>query len=106
VNQVSAYVADLVAKNNLPDKLFLMHQFRLDMLPDRQKIVWRPGLGMVFHADGFGPQSEKRKVLAALHLPGPPFATGFKLFYRDDPDLMTPAQAMSLTPRPDLITYQ
>jgi hypothetical protein len=106
INGVSAYVADLVARGNLPEKLFLVHQFRQDMLPDRQKIVARPGLASVFHADGFGPQSEKRKVYAALRLPGPPFHIGFKLFYRDDPDLMTPAQAMSLRPQPDLITYQ
>jgi hypothetical protein len=106
INEVSAYVADLTAKNHLPEKLFLMHQFRLDMLPDREKIVPRDGLAMVFHADGFGPQSEKKKVYAALDLPGPPFHIGFKLFYRDDPDLMSPTQAMALRPQPDLITYQ
>jgi hypothetical protein len=106
INEVSAYVQGLVQKNNLPEKIFLVHQFRLDMLPDREKIVARPGLSTVFHADGFGPQSEKKKVYAALELPPPPFHIGFKLFYKDDPDLMTPAQAMALQPAPDLITYQ
>jgi hypothetical protein len=106
VNSVSAYVAGLVAKNNLPEKLFLIHQFRLDILPDRQNIVARPGLATVFHADGFGPQKEKKEVYGVLKLPPPPFRIGFKLFYKDDPDLMTPAQAMALTPQPDLITYQ
>jgi hypothetical protein len=106
INGVTAYVQGLVQQNNLPEKLVLIHQFRLDMLPDRQNIVARPGLATVFHADGFGPQSEKKKVYAALELPPPPFHIGFKLFYKDDPDLMTPAQAMALQPAPDLITYQ
>lgn len=106
INGVSQYVQGLVQKNNLPEKLLILHQFRLDMFPDREKIVARPGLATVFHADGFGPQSEKKEVYAALKLPPPPFRIGFKLFYKDDPDLMTPKQAMELQPAPDLITYQ
>jgi hypothetical protein len=106
INDVSSYVAGLVKANNLPEKLFLVHQFRLDMLPDRAKIVNRPGLATVFHADGFGPQKEKKEVYAALSLPGPPFHIGFKLFYKADTGLMTPTQAMALKPQPDLITYQ
>ena len=106
VNSVSSYVADLVQKDNLPEKLFLVHQFRLDILPDRKNIAARPGLATVFHADGFGPQREKKEVYGVLKLPPPPFRIGFKLFYKDDPDLMTPTQAMALRPQPDLITYQ
>jgi len=106
INAVSSYVAGLVQAHNLPEKLFLVHQFRLDMLPDREKIVHRPGLATVFHADGFGPQKEKKEVYAALKLPGPPFHIGFKLFYKADTGLMTPTQAMALTPQPDLVTYQ
>jgi hypothetical protein len=106
INGVSDYVAGLVKANNLPEKLFLVHQFRLDMLPDREKIVPRDGLAVVFHADGFGPQKEKKEVYQALALPGPPFHIGFKLFYKADTGLMSPAQAMALQPQPDLITYQ
>ena len=106
INGGSDYVAGLVKANNLPEKLFLVHQFRLDMLPDRQNIVPRDGLAVVFHADGFGPQKEKKEVYGVLKLPPPPFRIGFKLFYQDDPGLMTPAQAMALKPQPDLITYQ
>ncbi len=106
INGVSDYVAGLVKANNLPEKLFLVHQFRLDMLPDRSKIVPRDGLAIVFHADGFGPQKEKKEVYKALALPGPPFHIGFKLFYKADTGLMSPAQAMALQPQPDLITYQ
>ena len=35
INGVTEYVQGLVQKNNLPEKLVLIHQVRLDMLPDR-----------------------------------------------------------------------
>jgi hypothetical protein len=106
INAVSAYVADLTSAAKLPQKPFVIHQFTRPMLPDRREIVARPGLAVIFHADGFGTPGLKRGVYADLALPGVPFAIGFKLFYRADIPTLTPAQAMALRPRPDLITYQ
>jgi hypothetical protein len=106
INAVSSYVAGLVAANRLPQKAFVVHQFTLPMLPDRTRIANRPGLAVIFHADGFGTQELKKGVYRTLALPGPPFHIGFKLFYKADTRTMTPAQAMALRPQPDLITYQ
>jgi hypothetical protein len=106
INAVSSYVAGIAAKNRLPEKVFLVHQFRTQMLPDRPKIAARPGLATIFHADGFGTQELKKGVYRTLALPGAPFHVGFKLFYKADTNMMSPAQAMALRPQPDLITYQ
>src|SRR3954447_16184877 len=106
INAVSAYLQDLVASNNLPQKAFVIHQFTTTMLPDRQRIVARPGLATIFHADGFGTQQLKKGVYRQLALPGLPFRIGFKLFFAEDTDTMTPTEAMALRPQPDLITYQ
>jgi hypothetical protein len=106
VNEVSAYLQAIVTKYRLPQKLFIVHQFRESMLPDRQLIVARPGLATVFHADGNGVPADKIQVFRDLMFPGPPFARGFKLFFTQDTPLMTPQQAMALTPQPDLVTYQ
>ncbi len=106
INQVSAYVAGLVAKYRLPQKLFVIHQFNLAMLPDRQAIVARRGLATVFHADGHGPPGVKSDVYHDLAFPGPPFYRGFKLFFQRDTPMMTPQQVMALNPAPDLVTYQ
>jgi hypothetical protein len=106
VNAVSTYLQSLVTKYQLPQKLFVIHQFRQSMLPDRQLILARPGLATVFHADGNGVISDKVQVYNALAFPPPPFARGFKLFFTRDTPLMTPAQTMALTPQPDLVTYQ
>ena len=87
-------------------KPFVVHQFTGTMLPDRAKILPRPGMAVIFHADGFGSQELKRGVFRSLQLPKAPFHVGFKLFYKADTRLMTPAEAMLIRPQPDLITYQ
>jgi hypothetical protein len=106
VNEVGAYLAGIVQEERLPEKLFVLHQFRSSMLPDREGILARPGLATVFHADGNGPVTVKKDVFTALDFPGPPFRVGFKVFLRADPVVMTPQQVMALTPQPDLVTYQ
>jgi hypothetical protein len=106
VNAVSRYLAGIVAREHLPDKLLLVHQFRLSMLPDRGRIAAAGSVEIVFHADGFGTQPAKLATWHKLAFPGPPFGSGVKLFLRQDVRMMTPAQAIALRPTPDVITYQ
>jgi hypothetical protein len=100
------YVSALIGAHHLPDKLVVVHEFTASMLPDRAAIRARPGVELTFHADGFGHPSSKVAVLHKLHFPGHPTGTGFKLFLTQDSRLMTPAEVMRLSPRPDVITYQ
>jgi hypothetical protein len=107
INEVSAYLQGIVDAYRLPQKLFVIHQFNLSMLPDRAGIIARPGLATVFHADGHGPPGVKLDVYHALAFPGPPFYRGFKLFLNRDTPVLTPQQAMTqVLPVPDLVTYQ
>lgn len=105
INVVSAYVAGIVKSQALPEKLFVVHQFSASMLPDRSRIVHRPGLATVLHADGNGTPKLKKAVFQQLAFPKP-FHIGFKLFFTKDSRLMTPAETMRLAPQPDLVTYQ
>lgn len=106
INAVRDYLSDLVKRKNLPDKLLMVHQFTLSMLPDRQNITPAPGVEIVFHADGFGGQAAKIGTWNTLAFPGRPYGTGFKLFLVHDTDLMSPEQVMALSPQPDIVTYQ
>jgi hypothetical protein len=106
INAVSSYLANLTLKHRLPEKIFLVHQFKTYQLPDRAKIVDRPGLATVLHIDGFGSQLAKKKTYGLLASRDGQFVNGFKLFYDEDTNLMSPAQAMALVPRPQLISYQ
>jgi hypothetical protein len=106
INVVGHYVSALVARHHLPDKLLVVHQFTLPMLPDRARIARPPGLEVVLHADGFAAPSGKISKYHQLAFPCPPFHAGFKLFFRADPRLMTAAEVMALRPQPEVITYQ
>jgi hypothetical protein len=105
VNRVSAYVAGLVQRHNLPEKLFLLHEFRASMLPDVGRVRRRPGLAMVQHVDGFGTRSEKDATWARLRRPKQ-FHLGYKLFYDEDIKRYTPRDVLRFKPAPEYISYQ
>jgi hypothetical protein len=106
VNAVSAWLSQIVVRDRLPQKLFLIHQFTDDMVDDTQ-LQERPGLAMVLNADGFGTQELKRvKYHAFTSSPRRFFGEGFKLFYREDTDLMTPREVLRLRPPPDVVVYE
>ncbi len=105
VNRVSAWLAALVRRHRLPEKLLVVHQFTPQMVRNRDRIVARQGLAITFHVDGFGTRAAKRSKYRSLH-GRPPFHSGFKLFYDEDVGLLTPRQVLALRPAPDLITYQ
>ncbi len=106
INDVSSYLGNLTLKNRLPEKVFMVHQFKTYQLPDREKIVDRPGLATVLHVDGFGAQGSKKETYGLLASRDGQFVNGFKLFYDEDVDLMTPAEALALRPQPQLFSYQ
>ena len=103
---MSSYLSGIVTRHRLPDKLLVVHEFTHSMLPDRDNIARPAGLEMVLHADGLATPAKKIAVYHQLRFPSPPFHVGFKLFYKADTGLMTPAQVMALRPQPDIVTYQ
>ncbi len=108
INAVSAYLSRLVARHNLPQKLFIIHEFRTSELPDRTKIAIRSGLATVLQMDGLGAVSTKLDSFRTVARDAGKFHIGFKVFlHRDqDPVPMTPDQIMALRPRPEYISYQ
>jgi hypothetical protein len=112
VNEISAYLSFLVQANDLPQKLLLIHQFTPDMVNDRTRIAARPGIAIVSNVDGFGTPPLKSGVYRQLTAPDAlPSGragtfTGFKLFYREDTDLMKPASVLALRPQPDVVVYE
>jgi hypothetical protein len=106
VNATSGWLAQLVQRRRLPEKLFLIHQFTNDIVDDTQ-LRERPGLSMVLNADGFGGRPiKKAKYHAFTRSPRPFFHRGFKLFYHEDTDLMSPRQVLKLRPPPDVVIYE
>ena len=105
INAVGRYVTSLVRRNRLPQKLFVVHQFTAQMVPDRQRVEVPKELSVVFHMDGVGPPGLKIGGYDSLEM-SPPFRNGFKVFPVLDKPAMSPAQVMALRPQPEVITYQ
>jgi hypothetical protein len=105
VNQVSTWLADIVRTGNLPQKLFVVHQFTSNMITNPERLQTPPQLAMVQHIDGFGAPPNKLGKYKDLQRPAQ-MHLGFKLFYSQDTPMLTVAQALALQPVPDLVTYQ
>ena len=105
VNATSAWLAQLVGHFDLPEKLFIVHQFTDDMVDDTA-LKPRDGLAEVLNADGFGARAIKKAKYRAFSRAAPTFDHGFKLFYHEDTDLMTPRSVLRLRPSPDVVVYE
>jgi hypothetical protein len=106
VNATSAYLAQIVKEHDLPEKLFLVHQFTTGMIKSKELVKQRPGLATVFNVDGFGDQPNKLSKWDVFTKQPPHLHDGYKLFYKEDVNLMTPKQVMRMKPRPDLVVYE
>lgn len=107
VNQVSAWLSDIVLEEGLPEKLFILHQFKFSMITNRDRLLARTGLVNVIHVDGIGSQSLKLVTYGFVHTDPPPWYNGFKLFIDEDTNMFTPAEVFAeVDPIPDLISYQ
>jgi hypothetical protein len=105
VNATSAWLAQLVEEEGLPEKLFVIHQFTDDMVEHRE-LKLRKGLDMVLNVDGFGGREIKVAKYRDFTREAKEFHHGFKLFYEEDTDLMTPRQVLRMRPRPELVVYE
>ncbi|WP_214404060.1 hypothetical protein [Pseudonocardia lacus] len=109
VNGVATWLADLTRDRGLPQKVLMVHQFRLEMIQGRERLdTTRPELAVVLHADGSGATEDKFKTWARLHEGAPAGVHwGWKNFYDEDTPTLTPEQTVQVGPTsPVVITYQ
>ena len=106
INAVAGYVAGLVRDGELPEKLFVIHQFTADMIRDKTRVARPPGLAVTMNVDGFGDRANKISKYRLFTSEEARFHDGFKLFYEEDTNLMTPRQVLALSPPPDLVVYE
>lgn len=107
INEVVDWMAGLVRSERLPQKLLVVHQFKLTMITDRVEIRTPPELAVVIQMDGQGPLGTKYATwdtLVAADEGG--WWWGWKNFYDEDRPTPTPGQVLDLEPAPVFISYQ
>lgn len=105
VNRVSRWLQRVAVRNRSPEKAFVLHQFRRDMVVNIENVLDRRRLALVQHVDGFGTPAQKLATYRAVKEPQQ-FAMGFKLFYDEDIDLMSPDRVLGIRPRVRFVSYQ
>ncbi len=109
VNEVVEWLAALTRNNGLPQKVLLIHQFRNDMLPDRERIIATPELSLVIQMDGHGTVPEKmtswNRTTAGWETDQ--FEYGWKNFYDEDiPGPMAAVDVLALIPTVVYVSFQ
>ena len=108
VNSVIKWLAGLTARYRLPQKLLVLHQFRLSMIGDEHSLDVRyDDLAIVIHMDGQGTPGDKQQTWEAVTGAAPAGVFfGWKNFYVKDHPTLSPQQTISRTPRLSMISYQ
>lgn len=115
LNQAQLIMQDYIVANGIPGiRMLVVHQFHEKMILNRDRVKADLDRVLLVHtADGFGSPALKKSTYSlnskAENMP----VKGFKLFFKSDFPLagwdnpiLSPAEVMSLDPRPGLIIYQ
>ena len=108
INQVSEWLAALVRREALPQKLVVLHQFEWKMITNRHLIETPPELAVLIHMDGFGTQGVKQSTWNVLTAApdADKFWWGWKNFYDEDTPTARPDRVLGLTPPALFVSYQ
>lgn len=108
VNRTALWLADLTKQHSLPQKVFLLHQFKRTMISRRELVdTSRPELAYVIQMDGNGGQPSKQETWRFIREGASPnFHFGWKNFHDEDKPMLTPEQTMQVSPAPWYISYQ
>ena len=106
VNEVAAHLSRIVQRGRLPEKMLVVHQFTLEMIEDRSKLKRYPGVELVLNVDGVGDPKLKIDKYNAFMKQRDRARNGFKVFYEEDTDMLSPAEVMRLRPEPEFVVYE
>ena len=108
INQVIDWLADLTQSHHLPQKLVVLHQFKLSMIRDRDCVdTSHDSLAVLVHMDGQGEPSGKDGTwrIVTEDMPSDIWL-GWKNFYVKDTRTLSAAETMTKKPTPVMISYQ
>lgn len=111
IDAVSAYLADLVVRYNLPQKALVFHQVAPRIVTDEADITERSQVAVIKSVDGIGPVGAKIDTYRLLTRElNPVVQPGFKLFFVEDQAhggrLMTPEDVLGLDPQPQYVLFE
>jgi len=106
IAEAQQMLAEIVAENDLPPKMLIIHRFTENMITNSDQIARVPGVQTVIDFDGFGdPASKIEGYDLFLDAEYAEFAA-IKLFYQHDSPVIQPQEVVALRRSPDVVIYQ
>jgi hypothetical protein len=108
INSVVRWLSGLTARFRLPQKLLVLHQFRLSMIENEQRLdTHEQDLAILIHMDGQGTPGNKEQTWEAVAAAAPRGVFfGWKDFYVKDHPMLGPRETIERSPRLSMISYQ
>jgi hypothetical protein len=110
LDRVARYLARIVAREDLPEKVMVYHQLAPRIVRRESRLQPHEGIAMVKSIDGIGRPAAKINTYRLVNKTTPSFVhPGFKLFYTEDRKsgrLMRPEEVLGLDPRPEYVLYE
>jgi hypothetical protein len=106
INAVQWYLAAHSERFHVPKKMLIVHQFQADMITNSAAIERHNDVDLVIDMDGYGPADIKEAKYARYGAAAYAAFGGIKVFLQHDPDPLTEAELLRITPRPALFVYQ
>ena len=108
---VARYLASLVKRYDLPEKVMVYHQVARSVVRRESGLKAHDGVVMIKSVDGLGHPGPKKNTYRVVNKSTPKHVhAGFKLFFTEDRRrggrLMTPREVLALKPRPEYVMYE
>ncbi|MGH3744637.1 MAG: hypothetical protein ACRDTP_07255 [Mycobacteriales bacterium] len=108
INAVFDWLSAFTAAAHLPQKVLVLHQFRLTMLGHEAALeTGNDQVAVLIHADGQGSRPDKEATWRGVIGAAPPGVWfGWKNFYKQDPQMASPTATVARKPQPVMVSYQ
>ncbi len=110
LDRVARYLARIVAREDLPEKIMVYHQLAARIVRRESELQPHKGIVMIKSVDGIGRPAAKIRTYRVVDRTTPSFVhAGFKLFFTEDEKsgrLMRPEEILRLHPRPEYVLYE
>ncbi len=105
INYAIDLLDEIIEARKLPPKVLIVHQFTMNMLPDKTKVKDGEMVDVALDMDGWGGRPLKLAIYRMVTRT-PLEHLAIKLFYKKDTDMLGPAEVLALKPTPSLVVYQ
>jgi len=110
LDDVAAYLADLVAEHDLPEKVMVYHQVHKGVVRQESDLRPHESVVLIKSVDGIGGPGSKIETYDSVNETTPKgVVAGFKLFYEEDAVLgpiMTGDEVLAMRPVPQYILFE